>query len=253
MTGIVVSHRVEDEPYGAAQLIETLTQHFGPEEVGYAPAELPPTEQMAQMLRYDVRSARLVLAVIGPRWLNARDPGTGRRRITEPTDWVRVQLAEAFRCGVQVIPVLLREAALPPARDLPDDISVLVWRTALPANPARPGEMAELVRAVTAVLDQPSVPRSRLWPSRPIRDPYQRARAVRARDAQSDEDGPSWGRRALVAAAVLAVLAAVGVSVAGRDADDAPTPVPARTGTGPSGSASGGDPSPPSPSPHRTP
>jgi glutathione S-transferase len=176
MTRIVVSHRVEDEPYGAVAVIDGLAARFGAEDVGYAPADLPEGEEMAQLLRYDVRAARVVVAVIGPRWLDARDPVTGEPRLRRPADWVRAQLAEAFRCGTQVIPVLLRQTPMPVTRQLPADIAVLTWRHALRATPGLPDALDELVRAVGLVLDQPSVPRSRLWPSRPIRDPHERRR-----------------------------------------------------------------------------
>ncbi|MGH3792738.1 MAG: hypothetical protein ACRDQ9_18475 [Pseudonocardiaceae bacterium] len=42
-----------------------------------------------------VRTAPVLLAVVGPRWLTATDP-TGRRRIDDPDDWVRRELAEAL-------------------------------------------------------------------------------------------------------------------------------------------------------------
>jgi hypothetical protein len=260
MTRIVVSHRVEDEPYGAGQLIDALAGHFGPEEVAYASADLPPTEEQSRMLRYDVRSARMVVAVIGPRWLDARDPVTAERRMTTPTDWVRVQLAEAFRHGVQVIPVLLRDTPMPATRDLPPEVAVLVWRTALRVNPGRPAEMADLVKAVNVVLDQPRVPRSRLWPSRPIRDPYERSRVVNLLEAEPLPATRAWTRPALVAGAAAVVLAAVvGVALSTNGNGAPPDPVPARFGT-PTSSATTAPASPgptgpttPPGSPHRSP
>jgi len=72
-----------------------------------------------------VRTARLLLAVIGPRWLTATDPATGRRRIDDPADWIRRELAEAFAAGVRVIPVLTDYAGLPGEADLPADIAAL--------------------------------------------------------------------------------------------------------------------------------
>jgi hypothetical protein len=65
---------------------------------------------------------------------------------------------------------------MPATRQLPADIAVLTWRHALRVTPGPPDSLAELVRVVGMVLDQPSVPRSRLWPSRPIRDPHERHR-----------------------------------------------------------------------------
>jgi len=71
-----------------------------------------------------VRSARVLLVVIGPRWLTATAP-TGRRRIDDPADWIRRELAEAFTAGVRVIPVLTDQAQMPTEAELPADIAAL--------------------------------------------------------------------------------------------------------------------------------
>ena len=66
----------------------------------------------------------MLLAVIGPRWLTATDPA-GRRRIDDPADWIRRELATAFAAGVRVIPVLTEQADLPTTAELPADIAAL--------------------------------------------------------------------------------------------------------------------------------
>ena len=72
-----------------------------------------------------MRSARVLLAVIGVRWLTATDGAMGRRRIDDPADWIRRELAEAFAAGVRVIPVLTDQGSLPREADLPADIAAL--------------------------------------------------------------------------------------------------------------------------------
>ena len=49
-----------------------------------------------------------VLAVIGPGWLTASTP-QGNRRLTEPGDYVRTELARALERKVRVVPVLVEE------------------------------------------------------------------------------------------------------------------------------------------------
>jgi tetratricopeptide (TPR) repeat protein len=67
----------------------------------------------------------VLLAVIGQHWLTATDATTGRRRIDDPADWIRRELAEAFAAGVRVIPILTDQAELPAAPELPADIAAL--------------------------------------------------------------------------------------------------------------------------------
>jgi hypothetical protein len=71
-----------------------------------------------------VRSARVLLAVIGRRWLTVRDQA-GRRRIDNPDDWIRRELAEAFRASIRIIPILTEQIEIPTEADLPADIAAL--------------------------------------------------------------------------------------------------------------------------------
>ena len=53
-----------------------------------------------------------MLVVIGPRWLTAADPN-GRRRLDDPDDLTRLEVAAALRRGIRVVPVLVGGAAMP--------------------------------------------------------------------------------------------------------------------------------------------
>jgi hypothetical protein len=94
-----------------------------------------------------MRSARVLLAVIGRRWLTATSLdgviGAARRRLDDPSDWIRRELAEVFAAGVRVIPVLTEQAELPGAAELPADIAGVeplpVPAVALPRSHRRSG------------------------------------------------------------------------------------------------------------------
>jgi hypothetical protein len=55
-----------------------------------------------------------MLMLIGPEWL-----GEPKRRLDQPRDWVRQEIAEAMRRGLRVVPVLLENATLPAERNRP--------------------------------------------------------------------------------------------------------------------------------------
>jgi tetratricopeptide (TPR) repeat protein len=122
---VFISYRGEDSHSYGALLYRDLTDYFGKDLVFLDAESTPAGADFAEELLGRVRSARLLLAVIGPHWLTATDPATGRRRIDDPADWVRRELAEAFAVGVRVIPVLTDHADLPAAADLPADIAAL--------------------------------------------------------------------------------------------------------------------------------
>jgi tetratricopeptide (TPR) repeat protein len=121
---VFINYRGEDSHSYGALLYRDLTDHFGEDLVFLDAESIPAGADFANELLTRVRAARVLLAVIGRHWLTVTDP-TGRRRIDDPADWIRRELAEAFAAGVRVIPVLIDQAELPPAAELPVDIAAL--------------------------------------------------------------------------------------------------------------------------------
>jgi peptidoglycan hydrolase-like protein with peptidoglycan-binding domain len=71
-----------------------------------------------------------MLVLIGKGWLSGKDEG-GRRRIDEPEDFVRLEIATALKRDVRVIPVLLGGATMPRADELPEDLQTIGRRQAI--------------------------------------------------------------------------------------------------------------------------
>jgi hypothetical protein len=122
---IFINYRGEDSHSYGALLYTELARWFGEDSVFFDAESIPAGADFVTQLVGRVRAARVVLAVIGPRWLAAADPTTGRRRIDDPGDWVRRELVEAFTTGVRVIPVLTDDAELPGTAELPADVAAL--------------------------------------------------------------------------------------------------------------------------------
>ena len=91
-------------------------------------------------LERQVAASDVVLSLICPNWTDIRDP-TGRRRIDDDNDFVRFELAEAFRRKIPVIPVLVDGAHMPRGSELPPNLLLLT----------RP--QAELLRSETFEAD----------------------------------------------------------------------------------------------------
>jgi tetratricopeptide (TPR) repeat protein len=122
---VFINYRGEDSHSCCALLYRDLTGQFGEDLVFLDAESIPAGADFVEELLARVRSARVLLAVIGPSWLTATDPTTGRRRIDDPADWIRRELAEAFTASIRVIPVLTDQAGLPRDTDLPTDIAAL--------------------------------------------------------------------------------------------------------------------------------
>jgi tetratricopeptide (TPR) repeat protein len=121
--GVFINYRSADTgSYGALLYLE-LSRRFGAKLVFRATESIPAGADFADELLGRVRRCRVLLALVGPGWLTAG--ADGRRRIDDPRDWVRRELAEAFTAGATVIPVLTDGADLPREADLPADIAAL--------------------------------------------------------------------------------------------------------------------------------
>jgi hypothetical protein len=86
--------------------------------------------------------------VIGPHWLDIASQ-TGGRRLDDPNDFVRLEVASALKRNIAVIPVLVHGATMPPVDRLPEDLTDLAYRNAVELTLARwPSDVALLVNAL---------------------------------------------------------------------------------------------------------
>jgi hypothetical protein len=122
--GVFINYRGADSRSYGAMLYAELARRFGPERVFLDAESIPAGSDYVEQLLGRVRRARVLLAVIGGRWL-ATDSG-GRRGIDDPADWIRRELVAAFDAGVRVVPVLTDGARMPAEGELPADLAPLV-------------------------------------------------------------------------------------------------------------------------------
>jgi len=126
-SGVFINYRAEDSQAAAALIDQALTSCFGRDHVFLDSRSIPIGTDFTRELLARLRSSSVLLVVIGPRWLITADEA-GRRRIDDPGDWTRLEIANALRWGLRVVPVLLDGTVLPPTQLLPDDIAELCHR-----------------------------------------------------------------------------------------------------------------------------
>ncbi|MFW5418842.1 toll/interleukin-1 receptor domain-containing protein [Nocardiopsis sp. CNT-189] len=124
MNSVFVNYRSSDEEASATLVERELSARFGADEIFRASKSIRPGEDFERALLRAVHRCDLLLAVIGPRWLDA--PGReGGRALDDPDDWTRREIAEAFAYGITVVPVLVGSAGRLPEGALPEDIAAL--------------------------------------------------------------------------------------------------------------------------------
>ena len=87
----------------------------------------------AEAIRAALESCRVLIALIGPRWLTVSD-AEGRPRLDDPDDYVRFEIRTALEHRARVIPVLVDGVTMPHRRQLPDDLAKLARLNALPMS-----------------------------------------------------------------------------------------------------------------------
>ena len=127
---IFISYRRGDDQAAAGRLYDRLLQHFDREQLFMDVDAIEPGVDFVKSLDEQVAACIAFLAVIGPRWLNARN-NDGNLRLDNPTDYVRVEIESALKRDVRVIPVLVDGASMPQPSDLPSSLQAFARRNAV--------------------------------------------------------------------------------------------------------------------------
>jgi hypothetical protein len=93
-------------------------------------SEIEPGEDFGLWLKRRIASSDVMLVILGPGWATVVDDH-GDRRLCDEHDYARIEIEEGLLCGVPIIPVLVGNAKLPTAAELPDSISQLASTDAI--------------------------------------------------------------------------------------------------------------------------
>jgi TIR domain len=127
---VFLSYRREETRHVAGRFADQLEHRIGPENVFLDIDGMQPGADVRETIVEQVRSCRLVVALIGPKWVSLCD-SRGRRRLHGPGDFVNLEILTALECGIRIIPVLVDGADMPRAEELPGPIQELALRSAL--------------------------------------------------------------------------------------------------------------------------
>jgi len=82
-----------------------LRNTFGSKQVFLDMEDIAAGSDFPRIIEEAVSNCELLLAVIGPSWVEVRDE-SGQRRIAEVNDFVRLEIAAALERKIPIIPVL---------------------------------------------------------------------------------------------------------------------------------------------------
>lgn len=136
MRAIFVSYRRNDSQGEAGRLFDDLVTHFGEQKVFMDVAGIEAGRDFRKAIEESVANCGVLLVIIGPSWLAAKNEA-GVRRLDDPADFVREEVAAALRRDIPVIPVLVRGAEMPRVEQLPETLTDLAYRNSVELTHAR--------------------------------------------------------------------------------------------------------------------
>jgi formylglycine-generating enzyme required for sulfatase activity len=145
---VFISYRRDDSAGHAGRVHDRLEREFGSDLLFMDVDAIPLGVNFIKVLRDEVARCDVLLAVIGPNWLDAHDD-EGNRRLDNPGDFLRIEIATALQHDIPVIPILLDSARMPKASQLPEDLKELSVRNGLDVRHASfHADMDKLIRGL---------------------------------------------------------------------------------------------------------
>ena len=130
---IFISYRRTDSAGYAGRIYDRLAAHFGKDAIFMDVDTIEAGVDFVEVLENAVQSCDVLAALIGKQWLNIKDEA-GERRLDNPQDFVRIEVAAALNRSIRVIPVLVDGTSMPNSDQLPSNLKPLARRNAVLVN-----------------------------------------------------------------------------------------------------------------------
>ena len=126
---VFISYRREDSLDATDRLYMSLGRTLDKDLLFMDVDSIPAGVDFREHIASAVAACDVLLAIIGDHWLQPVDDH-GRRRIDDPSDFVRLEIQSALEQGLPLIPVLVGQARMPGAGDLPTELQPLAFKNA---------------------------------------------------------------------------------------------------------------------------
>ncbi|MEM9740376.1 MAG: TIR domain-containing protein [Pseudomonadota bacterium] len=131
MAKVFISYRRSDSHWAAHEIFDRLKPmaHKSKDQIFIDLESIKPGEDFMKSIERGVAGCDVMVVMIGPNWIDTRHQNGGRR-LDDPKDIVRAEVASALKLGITVVPVLLDGARFPSEEELPDDLKPMATRNA---------------------------------------------------------------------------------------------------------------------------
>jgi len=156
MARVFISYRRSDTQWVAGRLYDRLVELFGRENLFFDVSDIEPGEDFGVRITEIVGLCDVLLAVIGPSWVTVQDD-SGKRRLDNSGDLIRIEIGTALKRNIRVIPILVDGAIMPKEHQLPADLAPLARRNAHDVSFARfHTDIDSFIRVLQKILAGPA-------------------------------------------------------------------------------------------------
>jgi hypothetical protein len=132
---IFLSYRRNDSADVSGRIYDRLAARFGEENLFKDVDSIPLGADFREYIDAMIKESAVVLVVIGNDWLGRSGSDPAQKRIDDPRDFVRLEVAVALQRNVNIIPLLVRRAQMPGEEELPEELKPLAYRNGISIRP----------------------------------------------------------------------------------------------------------------------
>ena len=165
MAEIFVSYRREDTGWAAGRIGDRIAAEFGAESVFMDTVTIQLGENFVDTIGDTIENCRVFLVILGERWLE-----TLSARLGQPDDFVRVEVSEALKRGITIVPVTIDSTRMPGTHDLPEELAALSQRHGLSISAGKfANDMRPLIEFLERELDEKRTAATGMAPAAPTK------------------------------------------------------------------------------------
>ncbi len=127
---IFISYRHNDSQEDVYHIYEKISYFFGRSLTLIDDDSLKPGQNFLTWIEKSIQASHVVFVIIGKNWLTVTDE-TGNKKLTNPNDFVVVEIANALKHKKKIIPLILSGAPFPREDQLPPPIKELAYINAV--------------------------------------------------------------------------------------------------------------------------
>src|SRR5215472_11451734 len=158
MSTVFISYRRDNTAGEARALSNDLISRLGENSVFMDVDSIALGRDFRSVLQETTASCDLMLVLIGKNWADAKDE-SGRTRLENPEDYVRLEIEAALKRNIPVTPVLVQGAQMPAPEQLPIEIRDLGYRNGFEISNNRWGsDVREMMRRLGLEKGRPPFP-----------------------------------------------------------------------------------------------